>query len=78
MILASVFLYFTVFFKVPMGSIVISTVSPFLRNLGGLKPIPTPCGVPVAITSPGRRVIPSDNSAISLGMEKIRSCVFPS
>ena len=34
MILASVFLYFTVFFKVPMGSIVISTVSPFLRNLG--------------------------------------------
>lgn len=29
MILASVFLYFTVFFKVPMGSIVISTVSPF-------------------------------------------------
>lgn len=58
MILASVFLYFTVFFKVPMGSIVISTVSPFLRNLGGLKPIPTPCGVPVAITSPGRRVIP--------------------
>ena len=39
MILASVFLYFTVFFKVPMGSIVISMVSPFLRNLGGLNPI---------------------------------------
>ena len=32
---------------------------------------PTPAGVPVAITSPGTRVIPADSAAISVGMAKI-------
>ena len=39
-----------------MAGIVISTVSPEWRKRGGLKPTPTPLGVPVAMTSPGKRV----------------------
>ena len=40
--------------------------------------MPTPCGVPVAMTSPGRRVMPSERVAKSFGMEKMRSVVVPS
>ena len=37
----------------PMPSISMRSTSPDLRYLGGLKPMPTPTGVPVAMTSPG-------------------------
>jgi len=50
-----------------------SMTSPLTMNRGGSNPIPTPAGVPVAMMSPGRSVIPADNVAISSGMSKIRS-----
>ena len=59
-----------------MGSIVISTTSPGQRNFGGLKPIPTPSGVPVAMISPGSNVMPEERVEISLATEKIKSVVF--
>lgn len=34
-----------------------SMMSPAFRYIGGLKPRPTPAGVPVEITSPGNNVI---------------------
>lgn len=61
-----------------MGSIVISTTSPGQRNFGGLKPIPTPSGVPVAMISPGSNVMPEERVEISLATEKIKSVVLPS
>ena len=59
-----------------MGSIVISTTSPGQRNFGGLKPIPTPSGVPVAMISPGSNVMPEERVEISLATEKIKSVVL--
>ena len=50
--------YSTLFVIFPIFSISHSTTSPALRNLGGVKPIPTPAGVPVAIIVPALRVIP--------------------
>src|SRR5207253_1991765 len=43
----------SVFSSTPMPSTSRRTTSPRLRYFGGLKPMPTPTGVPVAITSPG-------------------------
>ena len=43
----------TGFSSTPMPAISILTVSPCFRYFGGLKPIPTPTGVPVAMMSPG-------------------------
>ena len=43
--------------SVPMPSISMWTVWPGLRNSGGSRAEPTPSGVPVAITSPGWRVM---------------------
>jgi hypothetical protein len=37
--------------------------------------MPTPAGVPVAITSPGYSVMPREQVSISVGMSKIRSVV---
>jgi len=45
--------YATGFSSTPMPSISILTRSPGCRYLGGLNPMPTPAGVPVAIRSPG-------------------------
>jgi hypothetical protein len=42
--------------SVPIPSISISTSSPSVSAIGGLRKMPTPAGVPVRITSPGRRV----------------------
>ena len=48
----------TVFLNVPIFSISISTKSPGDKNLGfGFMKTPTPAGVPVAIMSPGSKVI---------------------
>lgn len=41
----------------PSDSISLSITSPALRNSAGFLCIPTPAGVPVKITSPGRSVI---------------------
>lgn len=45
----------------PSDSISLSITSPALRNSAGFLCIPTPAGVPVKITSPGRRVIDLKN-----------------
>ena len=59
----------------PMPSISIRTTSPGFRNRGGLKPMPTPTGVPVAMMSPGFRVMPALIVSMIVGMSKIRSAV---
>lgn len=51
-------------------------MSPARRNLGRLKPRPTPAGVPVATTSPGFSVRPAEMVATNVGMSKIRSPVL--
>src|SRR5581483_1328078 len=61
----------TGFVSVPRPVIVTATVSPALRNHGGLRAKPTPLGVPVAITSPGSSVVHSVMCAIRVGMSKI-------
>ena len=43
----------TRFSSTPMPSISMRTTSPAFRYRGGLKPMPTPAGVPVAMMSPG-------------------------
>ena len=58
-----------------MPSISMRTRSPRFRNFGGSKPMPTPPGVPVAITSPGTSVTPAEIASISAGMPKMRSRV---
>ena len=45
----------TSFSRTPIPSISMRTTSPAFRYFGGSKPMPTPAGVPVAITSPGCR-----------------------
>jgi hypothetical protein len=60
----------TRFLSVPIPSITISTVSPALRG-------PMPSGVPVAMTSPGSKVMMPEIKLINLGLPKIRSHVLP-
>ena len=49
---------------IPIPSIATVTISPGLRYLGGSRVNPTPSGVPVKITVPGSRVVPSDKNAM--------------
>ncbi len=51
----------------PMPSISMRTTSPGCSHFGGLKPMPTPRGVPVAMTSPGSSVMPREQVSISVG-----------
>ncbi len=44
--------------SVPIPSMVHSTTSPGFKNFGGVKPIPAPAGVPVAMMVPGFNVMP--------------------
>jgi hypothetical protein len=55
----------------PIPSTLMRIVSPGLRCRGGLKPDPTPAGVPVAKMSPAWRVIPADIVAIISVIENI-------
>lgn len=63
------------FFNVPRPVMDTSIVSPDFRNTGGLFPMPTPAGVPVAITSPGLMVMPSEIVWMRKGTEKMRSSI---
>ena len=54
------------------------TSSPGCRYFGGSNPIPTPTGVPVAITSPGSNVIPAVRVSMMVGTSKISSAVLVS
>ena len=56
--------------SLPTRAISISTVSPGWRNTGGLRPMPTPGGVPVKIRSPGFRVQTLEMYAISVGQRE--------
>ena len=48
----------------PMASIADSITSPGWRYSGGVRPWPTPAGVPVAMMSPGSSVITSESDAM--------------
>ena len=48
----------------PMPSISMRTTSPARSQRGGLKPMPTPAGVPVAMMSPGSSVMPREQVSI--------------
>jgi Na+/H+ antiporter NhaA len=61
----------------PIPSIQVTSSSPGLSQRCGSRPIPTPAGVPVKITSPGSSVTVRDSEATSRGMEKIRFWVRP-
>src|SRR6202165_2830124 len=66
----------TGFLSRPIRSTSASITSPRLRYSGGLRPSPTPCGVPVEMQSPGSSVIPADRSAMMRATEKIMSPVL--
>ena len=55
------------------GRISTAYSSPWLRASLGVRPIPTPEGVPVMMTVPGGRVVPWDSQLMILGTEKIKS-----
>ena len=69
---------FTGFESRPMPSISTTTSSPAFRKMGGLRAKPTPCGVPVLITSPGSSVIPREMKAMSSRTLKIILSVLES
>src|SRR5436309_3032342 len=54
----------------------LATASPGWRYSGGFRPLPTPCGVPVEMQSPGSSVIPAERSATIRATEKIMSLVL--
>src|SRR6266446_1471784 len=66
----------TGFSRTPMPAISMRTTSPCLRYLGGLNPIPTPAGVPVAMISPGASVRPLEMVSIRVGTSKISAFVL--
>src|SRR5580692_10108073 len=64
------------FSSTPIRSTSMRATSPGTRYLGGEKPMPTPAGVPVAMTSPGRSVTPAEMVAMIVGTSKMRSRVL--
>src|SRR4029079_11051615 len=61
--------------SVPICEIVTSTTSPALIHNGGVRVMPTPDGVPVAITSPGSRGVNPLQYSMIRGTSWIRSDV---
>ena len=63
---------------VPTPSMVISMTSPGWSQTGGVRAKPTPPGVPVAMTSPGRRVVNEEKNSTALGTSTsiwlVRAC----
>ncbi len=68
----------TLLVQVPTPSNPTSTTSPSFSQSCGFRPIPTPCGVPVKITSPGKSVVPWLKKAIVFAIPKIMSFVLES
>mmetsp|Transcript_23902 Transcript_23902/g.66231 ORF Transcript_23902/g.66231 Transcript_23902/m.66231 type:complete len:334 (+) Transcript_23902:467-1468(+) len=64
--------------SVPIPSISHSTTSPGTSHRGGFRKQPTPGGVPVAITSPGRSVVKRETKAIMSSTPKTSSRVLES
>lgn len=62
--------------SVPIPSMVHSTTSPGFKNFGGVKPIPAPAGVPVAMMVPGFNVMPFESSLTMWSIPKISSSVL--
>src|ERR1700761_3708509 len=60
----------------PSPSIVTVTVSPGLSQRLGVRPRPTPGGVPVDTISPGSNGVMDDKCSINAGMPKTSSLVF--
>src|SRR6188508_3468760 len=56
--------------SVPMPLISTSTVSPAFIQRGGLRPAPTPPGVPVTMTSPGSSCAHAEQYSMSCGTSK--------
>src|SRR5450432_3996257 len=65
----------TVWRASPKPSMPYSTKSPTFKKLGGLRPSPTPAGVPVLSRSPGSSVMNELMYATSWGTEKINERV---
>lgn len=63
----------TPFFNVPISDISTSITFPGTRYLGGLRPAPTPPGVPVIITLPFCSVVPELKYEIKYGTPKSKS-----
>ena len=57
----------TGFVSEPMFSISIVTESPSLSSTGGLRAMPTPCGVPVKMTVPGANIALPLRNSIKVG-----------
>src|SRR5271170_3650955 len=57
--------------RVPIPSMVTSTRSPALSQRCGLRHNPTPSGVPVAMMSPGSKVMMCDRNSMMAGTSKI-------
>src|SRR6185312_7367742 len=64
------------FLSSPIRSIFATICSPGFSQRFGVRPSPTPAGVPVLIMSPGSRVITEARCAIRSGSLKIRCRVF--
>ena len=62
----------------PIPSIQLVSTSPSCKYCGGVRPIPTPDGVPVKMMSPGKSVTIFERYPISSETEKIMSRVRPS
>src|SRR3546814_12161837 len=60
--------------SVPICSISTVTSSPGRSHLGGLKPAPTPCGVPVVRMSPGQSSMTRDMKGMS---QATSQCMWP-
>ena len=67
--------FLTGFSNRPIRPISTMTVSPSFIQTGGFRAMPTPCGVPVRITAPGRRVMVLLRLSIRAGTSKIMSPV---
>ena len=70
---------FTILFLMtPIPSTSVSMTSPSFIYSGGVRPRPTPSGVPVAMMSPGSSVIPFDRDSMETSMGKIMFAVVES
>lgn len=60
------------------GNISTANVSPSLGYSSGVKPLPTPAGVPVRNVVPGRSVVLCEREETFFAMKKIKSLLLVS